>query len=109
MHVRAERDDFYQSVIDYVIEKMWQIRSVALEQYREETNQLQKAQKIWLCDQHEELRMLEDDWLDIILKGITTFLFHGYEKILDKKSIKLGDAEYKHMQNIVTKNKEALR
>jgi CRISPR-associated protein Csy1 len=109
MYVRAERDDFYQSVIDYVIEKMWQIRSVALEQYREETNQLQKAQKIWLCDQHEELRMLEDDWLDIILKGITTFLFHGYEKILDKKSIKLGDAEYKHMQNIVTKNKEALR
>ncbi len=109
MHIRAERDDFYQSVIDYVIEKMWQVRDVASEQYREESNHLPKAQKIWLCDQYEEQRMLHDDCLDTILKGLTAFLFHGYEKILGKKVIKLGDAEYKHMQSIVTKNKEALR
>ena len=109
MHIRSERDDFYQSIIDYVIEKMWQIREIASGQYNDEFNNLPNAQKIWLCTQHEELRILEDDWLDDILKGLTTFLFHGYEKILGKKAIKLGDAEYKYMQSIVIKNKEALR
>ncbi len=109
MHIRSNRDEFYQSVIDYVIEKMWQIRNVALEQYRDETNYLPKAQKIWLCDQHEKQRMLDDDWLDTILKGVMAFLFHGYENILGKKQTKLGDAEYKHMQKIVVKNREAFR
>ncbi|WP_191602337.1 type I-F CRISPR-associated protein Csy1 [Marinomonas algicola] len=111
MHIRAERDEYYQSVVDHIIEKMWQVRSVALEQYIPTASQLSTAQKTWLCQQDEGkvLRETADDWLDEIIQSVSTFVFHGYEKILGKKAIKLGYAEHKHMQQIVIKNKEALR
>jgi CRISPR-associated protein Csy1 len=109
MHVRAQRDEYYQDVIDHVIEKMWQIRSVALAQYIQKNSQLSAAQTTWLSDQTQLLRETTDDWLDDICNAITTFLFHGYEKVVGKKAIKLGDAEHKQMKKIVNKNKEALR
>jgi CRISPR-associated protein Csy1 len=109
MHVRARRDEYYQAVIDYVIEKMWAARSVAATQFYAKTNQLNRAQQIWLCDEHQQLRETTDDWLDNIIQPATTFLFHGYEKTLGKKAIMLGDAELKHMADIVSNNKEALR
>ncbi len=111
MHIRAERDEYYQSVIDHIIEKMWQVRGVAGEQYNPISNQLSASQKTWLCEQEEmkTLRESTDDWLNDITDSITTFLFHGYEKILGKKAIKFGDGEYKHMQNLVLSNKGALR
>ncbi|PIP80390.1 MAG: type I-F CRISPR-associated protein Csy1 [Gammaproteobacteria bacterium CG22_combo_CG10-13_8_21_14_all_40_8] len=111
MHIRAERDEYYQSVIDHIIEKMWQVRSVALEQYNPAVNQLTSAQKTWLCEQEDikALRETTDDWLDDIVKSVTIFLFHGYEKTIGKKAIKFSDAEHKHMQTLVLINKEALR
>jgi CRISPR-associated protein Csy1 len=111
MHIRAERDEYYQSVIDHVIEKMWQVRSVALEQYSSAVNQLSIGQRTWLCEAMDSrlLRETTDDWLDDIVKSMTTFLFYGYEKILGKKAIKFSDAEHKHMQKLVLLNKEALR
>lgn len=109
MHVRADRDEYYQNIIDYIIEKMWQIRAVSSEQYNEKNNTLSSAQKKWLAHNYEDIRETEDDWLDDILKSTQQFLFHGYEKVLGKKAIKFGDAEFKHMQNIVLSNKEALR
>lgn len=109
MQVRTNRDEYYQNIIDYIIEKMWQIREVSLEQYNEKNNALPSAQKKWLCDEHKDIRETDDDWLDVILKSTQQFLFHGYEKLLGKKAIKFGDAEFKHMQKIVIANKEALR
>ncbi len=111
IHIRTERDEYYQSVIDHIIEKMWQVRSVALEQYIPTTNQLPAAQKIWLCEQEESkaLRNTTDDWLDDIVKSVTIFIFHGYEKTVGKKAIKFGDDEYKHMRKLVLINQEALR
>ena len=109
MHIRAQRDEYYQSVVDRIIEKMWQVRSVAIEQFNQKNSQLLVAQQTWLCDQNKDLRETNDDWLDVICDSITTFLFHGYEKTLKQKAIKLGDAEHKHMRKIVLQNKEALR
>ena len=109
MHVRAQRDEYYQDVIDHVIEKMWQIRSVALAQYIQKNSQLSAAQTTWLSDHTQLLRETTDDWLDDVCNNITTFLFHGYEKVVGKKAIKLGDAEHKQMKKIVNNNKEALR
>jgi len=109
MHVRAQRDEYYQSVVDYVIDKMWQVREVAKSQYREANSQLSTTQKIWLCEHNHSLRETTDDWLDDICNAIGTFLFRGYEKVLAKKAIILGHAEHKHMQHIVLQNKEALR
>lgn len=111
IHIRAERDEYYQSVVDHIIEKMWQVRSVAAEQYQSTSSQLSVAQRTWLCEGADSqfLRETTDDWLDDIVKSVTIFLFYGYEKILGKKAIKFSDAEHKHMQTLVLKNKEALR
>ncbi|WP_330111187.1 type I-F CRISPR-associated protein Csy1 [Methylophaga thalassica] len=111
MHIRAERDAYYQSVIDHIIEKMWQVRSVALEQYIPDDNQLSSVQKTWLCEQEDSkiLRETTDDWLEMIIKSITTFLLHGYEKVLGKKAFKFSDEEQGFMHKIVVNNKEALR
>lgn len=111
MHIRAERDEYYQSIVDHIIEKMWQVRSVATEQYNSTTNQLPSSQKTWLCgqDEFQALRDTSDSWLDDICKQVSAYLFHGYEKVLGKKAIKLSDTEYKYMQTIVLENKEAFR
>lgn len=109
MHIRAQRDDYYQSVIDHVIERMWQVRSVAQAQFRREDSLLPTVQQTWLCEHTKILRETTDDWLDVICNAITGFLFHGYEKTLGSKAIKFGDAEYRQMQKIVLSNKEALR
>ncbi|PKG99344.1 type I-F CRISPR-associated protein Csy1 [Paraglaciecola sp. MB-3u-78] len=111
MHIRAERDEYYQSVIDHIIEKMWQVRSIALEQYNSSANQLQSSQKTWLCEDESSktLRDTTDDWLDGIVKSVSIFLFYGYEKILGKKAVKFSDVEHIYIQQLVLLNKEALR
>lgn len=111
MHIRTERDEYYQSIIDHIIEKMWQVRSVSSEQYNPVINQLPAAQTTWLCEHEEVLSLREttDDWLDVIMQSIVTFLFHGYEKVLGKKAIKFSDVEHKHLHKAVIQNKEALR
>jgi CRISPR-associated protein Csy1 len=111
MHIRVERDEYYQNVIDHIIEKMWQVRSIALEQYNPSVNQLQSSQKAWLCEDEasKTLRDTTDEWFDGIVKSVSTFLFYGYEKILGKKAIKFSDSEHKHIQQLVLLNKEALR
>ncbi|MDO6784124.1 type I-F CRISPR-associated protein Csy1 [Neptunomonas phycophila] len=109
MHVRAERDDLYQFLVDYLIEKMWKIRAISQDQYSDVTSQLSKAQTIWLCDNEQEIRATTDGWLDDILNAMTPFMFHGYEKVVGRKAFKLGDEELKHMAKIAESNKEMLR
>ncbi|PCJ39521.1 MAG: type I-F CRISPR-associated protein Csy1 [SAR86 cluster bacterium] len=108
-YIRLERDDFYQTIIDRIIERMWSVRSVSETQYNEETSQLNKTQKNWLCNEHEGKREGENDWLDELCKDITSFIFNGYEKVLGKKAFMFSDDEYKHIHKQVVKNKEALR
>jgi CRISPR-associated protein Csy1 len=106
INVRNQRDEYYQNIIDYVIEKLWQIRAISKDQFLAEYSQLSKSQRIWLqVNEAPE----DDNWLDDVLKQITHFLFNGYEKTLAKKAIKFGDSEFKHMQEIIQKNKEIIR
>ncbi len=107
--IRAERDEYYQAIIDRIIEKMWSIRSVAQEQFNPDSSRLNKTQKIWLCAENAEKREQEDGWLDELIKDITSFIFNGYEKILGKKAVMFSDTEFKHIHAQVVKNKEALR
>lgn len=106
MNERARRDALYQDVIDDIIENMHHVRSVASEQYIASHSLLNVSQRIWL---QVIQAPQDDDWLDDILKHVTQFIFHGYEKMLDKRAIKLGDAEYQHIEKIVDANKEVLR
>ena len=109
MYMRSARDEYYQGIIDRIVERMWQIRSVAREQYNPENSQLKHEQKVWLLDEYKEAREIDDDWLERITSTITQFIFHGYEKILAKKAVKLGDGEHAHMAGIVKKSREDLR
>lgn len=106
MEERARRDALYQDIVDDIIEVMWNQRNVGQEQFIATHSALSSAQRIWL-----EVSEKPDDerWLDDILKHITQFIYHGYERILDKKAIKLGDTEYKHIASVVELNKEVLR
>ena len=111
IRVRATRDEFYLGVLDYIVERMWQLRAVANEQYNAEYHQLPKSQKIWLLDEddNEKARNSSDDWLEDIQASVVTFIFHGYEKILGKKAEKLSDGEHLHMKNLIQQHREVLR
>lgn len=109
MHVRAARDDFYQAIVDRIIEKMWQIRGVASDSFSANNSRLKHEQKIWLLNEYKPIREEESAWLDKLVGSITQFISIGYEKTLAKKSIKLGDDEYLHINEIVTTSREALR
>lgn len=108
-NIRRERDEYYQAIIDRIIERMWLIRSVSKTQYNPDTSQLSKTQKIWLCGVNEDKRETENDWLDDLCKDITRFVFNGYEKLLGKKAFIFSDDEFKHIHKQVVKNREALR
>jgi CRISPR-associated protein Csy1 len=107
--IRAERDIYYQEIIGRIVERMWAIRFIAGEQYNAGSSQLNKVQKIWLCEEFIEAREKEDDWLDNLLKEVAQFIFSGYEKILGKKAILFSDEEFKNVHQQVLINKEALR
>lgn len=106
IEARTQRDSLYQDILDDVIEIMWGIRGVAQGQFMASHSSLSSAQRIWLkASEPPE----DDTWLDEILKQITHFIYHGYEKVLGKVNVKLGEVEYKHIANVVELNREALR
>ena len=108
-HIRNQRDDYYQSIIDIIIEQMWSVRSVAKDQFNREFSQLNKNQKIWLCEEYQNERNDTDDWLDTLTETIARYIFNTYEKVLGKKAFMFSDAEFNHIHDQVEKNKEALR
>lgn len=103
--VRARRDELYQDLVDYVLETVWQVRSVK-EQYLESHSSLSMNQRIWLqvAETPES-----DNWLYDIIEKIALFIFHGYEKVSSKKAEKLGAEELKQILKVVEKSKELLR
>ena len=107
--IRSERDDFYQSIIDVIIEQMWSVRSVASEQFNRDSSQLNKTQRIWLCEVDQDRENDTDDWLDKLTEDIARYIFNTYEKILGKKAFMLSDSEFNHIHKQVVRNKEALR
>ncbi|MBL6987681.1 MAG: type I-F CRISPR-associated protein Csy1 [Methylobacter sp.] len=107
--IRAERDEYYQSILDRIIERMWLVRNVSETQYNPDTSRLNKTQKIWLCPEHINTRVDENEWLDDLCKSVASFMFHGYTKIVGKTAFMFSDEEYKYIHEQVVKNREALR
>jgi CRISPR-associated protein Csy1 len=105
VEVRARRDELYQDLVDYVLETVWQVRSVK-DQYLESHSSLSQNQRIWL--QVAEAPK-SDDWLDDLIEKIALFIFHGYEKVIKKNAVKLGAEEFKQILKVVEQNKEILR
>ena len=109
MAIRSSIEGLYQTIIDSTITQLWDVREVSDMQYSPASSKLSSAQKTWLLDERRQDRENESDWLDEILKAMTQFIFGGYEKVLGKKAIKLGDAEYMRVEKCVVTNKEVLR
>ncbi len=95
--------------MDRIINKMWAVRAVSKEQYRPESSQLKPHHKIWLCDEFQQDREEENDWLDKLCNEIAGWIIRTYEKLLGKQAYKLGESERLHIHEIVTQNREALR
>ncbi|EQB35547.1 hypothetical protein M947_09710 [Sulfurimonas hongkongensis] len=104
--IRNGRIRRYGQLMDKIIEKMWTIRFVSIEQYYEKNSKLKSHQKIWLSHLYEEERDSEDAWLDKLEKEITRWIFQSYEKRTNKK---FGIEEKKDIANLVHEHREALR
>ena len=113
MEIRDERDGYYGEIIDKIIEKMWAVREVSLEQYYEKNSRLKHHQKIWLMQSEEcqEKRENDDEWLETLLKEIARWIVSiGYQKVVGKKEyIKFGKGEYLYLISLLEKYKEDFR
>jgi len=109
VRIREGRDYRLQDLMDRIINKMWAVRAVSREQYRPENSQLKLHQKIWLCDQFQQNRETENDWLDKLCNEISRWIILTYERLMEKQAYKLGESERLHIQEIATQNREALR
>lgn len=109
IHVRDERDAYYQAIVDGIIETAWALRVVEPLQYHPESSRLPACQYIWLCKEREAKYDEDEVWLDKVVKDITGFITTGYQKVFAKKAIMLGDAEDQYVEKLVNANREALK
>ena len=105
VNIREGKVYRYEQIIDMVIQKLYAVRDAAKEHYFEKTSQLKVHQKIWLLD--EEKRMLEDEWLEKLIKEFSSWFIRSFEDIVSKKMY--GKEERKDFINILESYKEALR
>lgn len=107
--LRDRRDAYLQTLVDRIIDKMWAIRSVSVEQYYSETSQLSRNQKVWLHSDFMQEREETDEWLDTLVNEISSWITTTYKKTIGKQAVMLGEEERLHFFKIVAENKEALR
>lgn len=109
IRIREGRDYRLQDLMERIIDKMWAVRAISAEQYRSKDSQLKPHQMIWLCEELQETREEENEWLDKLCKEIAGWIIRTYEKLLSKQAVKLGESERLHIYDIVAENREALR
>jgi CRISPR-associated protein Csy1 len=109
INIREGRDYRLQELMDRIIDRMWAVRSVADAQYHERTSNLKLHQKIWLCEENSKIREESDSWLENLIKEISKWISHSYEKSMGKRAVKLSDTDLSYIFDIVSQNKEALR
>jgi len=98
-----------QDLMDRIIDRMWAVRAVSIEQYRPEDSKLKLHQKIWLCDGFQQTREEENNWLDGLSKEIAGWVIRTYEEVMSKQAYKLGESDRLRVYDIATQNREALR
>lgn len=107
--IREGRDYRIQSLVDFLIDRMWAVRSVYENQGQMKESRLELHQKIWLAEDYQQQRESEDDWLDTLCKKIAIWIVHTYKRLIGGNAYKLGDTEWMHIHEIVRENREALR
>lgn len=94
-------------VLSYIIEQILDIALRLRMHYgvgwsNAETYQnLPLFQKIWLDDQYEKRRSEESEWFDELSHYMARWIIKVYEHASKKASIKLGDAEFNEIKDII--------
>jgi len=107
--LRNSRDARIHEIMDRIIAKMWDIRSVSESQFNSESSQLSRVQKIWLHHGFIQERTESDEWLDTLINDISSWFVSTYKKVAGKQGATLGEEERLHFLKMVTEHKEALR
>lgn len=109
-NIREGRDAHIQSLVDYIIEKMWLVRSQLPEWSNADNFELlPKHQKIWLDDLYKDVRGIEEDWLNKIITECARWIIATYESVIGNDAILLADDELKHIKKIIQQNEESFR
>lgn len=108
MNIREGRDWRLQNLVDLIIHRMAAVRDISKEQYIPDTSHLKQHQKIWLCPEEYQKRQVEDAWLDVLCEEIARWIVITYER-LTHRAEKLGEAERKHIEDIVMQSRGEFR
>ena len=106
--LRTGRDNRLAEMMDHIIENMWKARNAEKEQYTQSTTKLAQWQKIWLLEEHSDLRFQESEWLNTVTTEIRKWIVSGYKKLI-KEPCTLGESEIQFIEQFVTQYKEAMR
>jgi CRISPR-associated protein Csy1 len=108
--MRDKRKYHYGQLVEKVIEQVWAVRKVEIEQYYEKTSKLKNYQEIWLLSINAKKRDKEDEWLERVVNEIALWVLGGYKKVLGKSAIDIfGTEEIKDIRKVVEENREGLR
>ena len=108
LNLENSRDYRIEEILDQIIECMSGVRAIAASQYRKETSTLPQYQKIWLCNEYQEERLEQQEWLDELCEDISNWILLAYKTII-KKAVILGPAEREYIKKMVVTNRDALR
>ena len=113
VRIRDERDAYYSDIIDKIIERMYAVREISLEQFHEKNSKLRYHQKVWLIESEPyiEERKKDDEWLNKLIEDIARWIINtGYKKVVgNKEFIKFGKGEYLYLLSILGEQKEVFR
>lgn len=108
--IRMKRDNVIRSIMDYVVEKMWIIRSCAEGWSRKDTySKLSKHQKIWLDDIYQVDREKNDDWLMSVTDDASRWILNACKKADEENEKLFSVTEFQHIKKIVSQKEDDLR
>jgi CRISPR-associated protein Csy1 len=110
--ILVARDNAIQAILLEVMEIVYKLRFVSVEQFRESSS-LPNSQVIWLCANKVNERESSDAWLEDIIHECVRWLINSYRKALGDQSILLGSTEFIEIKEMIEQwvidNKEFLR
>lgn len=116
---RDQRKEIIQTIITEVIKKIWAVRLHKPGWSAKKSHaRLPDYQKIWLDEMNRQKRDTGDEWVDKVIAAFSRWFLGAYEKVLDKKAVRLDDTDMIHgVKNeieklsleIVKENLEGLR
>lgn len=109
LSIRDCRDSRIEEYVDIVQQKMWQLRHNLSEHSQPLASSLPASQITWLSPTHAETREQDDTWLIDICNQLARNFVKGYQTVLGKKAVVLGDAELQEIIDVVRNQKEGLR